>query len=155
MPINVFRDRVYHDISAMIERVLDIGAEEGVIDDYQDAMSVGDVSDVPDVNQAQGGVAGALDPDQLRLIRTDEIGHVDLNAGREGDLNAMSAGDLREVAMGAAVDIRDRHDVGALREGLEDYGGGGRAGGECEGEARMFQRCNGLFEIVPRAQGTC
>lgn len=153
MPIDVFRDRVDHDIGAVVERVLDIGAEEGVVDDDHDAMSVGDGGDVPDVDQTQGGVAGAFDPDQLGLIRADEIGHVDLNAGREGDLDAMSGGDLGEVAMRAAVDIGDRHDVGALREGLEDEGGGGGAGGEGEGEARMFQRGNCLFEIVSGGRG--
>ncbi len=149
MPVDVFGDRVDHDIGAVVEGVLHVGAEEGVVDDDHNAVSVGHRGDVPDIHQAQGGVAGTLDPDQLRLIRADELGHVDLDARRKRDLDAMGGSDFGEVAMRAAVDIRDRDHVGALGERLEDQRRGGGARGECEGEAGMFQRRDRLFEIVP------
>jgi hypothetical protein len=148
MPVDVFRDRVDHNVCAVVERVLNIGAEEGVVDHDHDAMSVGHGGDVPDVDQTQGGVAGAFDPNQFRLLRADELGNVNLNAGRKRDLDAMCCGDFGKVTMGPAVDIRDRHDMGALGQRLKDQGGGGGAGGEGEGEAGMFQRRNSLFKIV-------
>lgn len=91
----------------MVERVLNVGAEEGVIDHNHDAISVGHGGDVSNVNQAQGRIARAFDPYQLGLIRADELGYVDFDAGRESDLNAMGCSDLCEVAMRTAVDIGD------------------------------------------------
>lgn len=140
MPVDVFGDRMNHNIGPMVERVLNVGAEEGIIDHDHDAISVGHRGDVPNVHQAQSRIARAFDPDQLGLVRADEPGHVDLNARREGNLDAMGCRDLGEVAMRPAVDIGDRHDVRTLRERLENQGGRRRAGRKGEGEAGMFQR---------------
>lgn len=107
MPINVLCNRVNHNVCAMVERVLNVGAEEGIINHNHDAISVGHRGNVPNVDQAQGRIAGAFDPYQLGLIRTDELGHVDLNAGRKCDLNTMGCGDFGEVAMCTAIDIGD------------------------------------------------
>lgn len=90
-------------------------------------MLVGDSSHLPDIDQGQGRIAGALDPDQFRLVGPDELGHVDLNAGREGHLDAMRRCDFGKVTMSATVDIRDRYDVRALGERLEDQGSCGGA----------------------------
>ena len=148
MPVNVFGDRVNDNVCAMVERVLNVGTEEGIIDHDHDAISVGHSGDVPNVNQAQRRIARAFDPYQLGFVRADEPGHVDFDAGRESNLNAMGCSNLGEVAMRTAVDVGNRHNVRALRERLENQGGGGRAGGKGEGEAGMFQRSDCLFEII-------
>ena len=49
VPVNVFCNRVNHNVCAMIERVLNVGAEEGVIDHDHDAISMGHRGDVPNV----------------------------------------------------------------------------------------------------------
>ena len=120
MTVDVFGDGVDDNIGAMIEGVLEVRAEEGVVDDDHDAMLVGDGGDGADVDEAQGGVAGAFDPDKLGLVGADEVGDVDLDAGRKGHLDAVGGGDFGEVSMGAAVDVRDGDDVGALGQRLQD-----------------------------------
>lgn len=101
------------------------------------------------VHQAKGGIAGALNPYQLCLVRPDQLGNVDFNAGRKSNLNAVCCCDLGEVAMSAAVDIRDRDNMGALCERLKDGGGCGGAGRERKGVFGMFERSNGLLKVVP------
>lgn len=50
MAINVFCDRVNDNVCAMVERILNVGAEEGIIDHDHDAISVGHGGDVPNVH---------------------------------------------------------------------------------------------------------
>lgn len=61
----------------------------------------------------------------------------------------MRGGDFGEVAMRAAVDVGDGDDVRTCGEGLQYCCCCGGAGGECEGVAGVFERCDGFFEVVP------
>lgn len=108
-------------------------------------MGLGD--DGADVDEAQGRVGGRLDPDELGL-RGDVRRDVDLDLGGEGDFHAVGLCDLGEVAVGAAVDVRDGDDVGAGGEGLEDDSGGRGAGGEGEGVLCVLEGGDGLLEVV-------
>lgn len=112
-------------------------------------MLMGDGCNGTYIHQAKGGIAGALDPYQLCLIRPYQLGYVDFNAGRKSDLNAVCCCDLGEVAMSAAIDIRDRDDVGALCKRLKDGGGCGRARGERKGVFGVFKRSDGLLKVIP------
>lgn len=100
-----------HNICAVIQRILYIRAEESIIDDHHNAVSMRHRGNFPDVNQCQSRVAGAFDPYQLRLIGPDEFGYVDLDIWRECHLDAMGGGDFGKVTMGTTVDIGDRDDV--------------------------------------------
>lgn len=102
--VDVLCDAVDDDVGAVLEWVLDVGGEEGVVDDDHDAGAVGNVGDGADVDQGKSRVGGSLDPDELGL-GLDQGLDVHLNAGCEGDLDAVGRGDLCEVAVGAAVDI--------------------------------------------------
>ena len=68
-------------------------------------MLMRDAGDGADVGQAQCRIAGRLDPDELRLTGTDELGNVKFDAGRKSDLYAMSGGNLRKIAMCPAIDV--------------------------------------------------
>lgn len=48
--VDVLCDGMHDDVGAVVERVLHIGAHEGVVDDDEDAMAVGDVDDGADVD---------------------------------------------------------------------------------------------------------
>lgn len=93
------------DVRAVIKGVLHVGAEEGVVDDDHDPVLMRDGSDLADVDEGQGRIAGAFDPDELCFVRPDQICYVDFDGRRECDLDAVGRGDLCEVAMRTAVDI--------------------------------------------------
>ena len=145
--VDVLCDGVDDDVCAVVEGVLDVGGEEGVVDDDEDAVLVGDCGDGADVDEGEGGVGGGLDPDEL-CVGLDQGLDVDLEGGREGDVDVVGGGHLCEVAVGSAVDIGHGDDVGAGREGLEDVGGGGGARGEGEGVAGVLESRDRLFEVV-------
>lgn len=145
--VDVLGDGVDDDVGTVVERVLHIGREEGVVDDDEDAVLVGDGGDGADVDEGEGGVGGGLDPDEF-CVGLDQGLDVDFEGGGEGDVDVVGGGHLGEVAVGSAVDIGDGDDVRADGEGLEDVGGGGGAGGEGEGVAGVLEGGDGLFEVV-------
>lgn len=63
MAVDVFGDRVHDDIRTVVERVLNIRAEEGVIDNNHDAVLVGNAGYFSDIDEAEGRVRWTLDPD--------------------------------------------------------------------------------------------
>lgn len=75
-------------------------------------------SNISNVYQTQRRIARAFNPDQFRLVRSNELGDIDLNTGRKGDLDAVGLGYFGEIAMGATVDIRYGDHMGASRKGL-------------------------------------
>jgi hypothetical protein len=150
--VDVLCDRVDDDVGAVLERVLDVGGEEGVVNDDHDAGAVGDVGDGADVDEREGGVGGRLDPDELG-VGGDQGLDVDLDAGGEGDLDAVGGGDLCEVTVGAAVDVGDGDDMAAGCERLQDDGGGGRAGGEGEGVLGLLKGGDAVLEVCPVGVG--
>lgn len=56
MPINVLGHRVNDNVCAMVQRILNVWAEERIIDHHHDAMHVCDGCHSPDIDQSQGGV---------------------------------------------------------------------------------------------------
>ena len=56
--------------------------------------------------------------------------------------------DLGEVAVRAAVDVRDGDDVRACGKGLQDVGGGRGAGTESECIPGVLECCDCAFEVV-------
>lgn len=147
--VDVLGDGVHDDIGTMGERVLNIGTHEGVIDNNQDAMAVGDVGDSADVHQAQSGVGGCLNPDQLGLVGADQFLHLLLNGGRKGHINTVVIGDLGEVAVGATVHVGDRDDVGPGSQGLQDDCSGCGAGRESKGIFAVLNSGNSSLEVIP------
>lgn len=120
MTINVFSDGMDHNIRAVIQRILDVWAEERIINHHHNAVSMCHRGNFTNVNQRQCRVAGAFDPDELGLIGPNEFGHVDLDTWRECHLDAMGSGNFGKVTMGTTVDIGDRDHVRALGKRLED-----------------------------------
>lgn len=144
--IDVLGDAVDDDVGPEVERVLDVGRQEGVVDDDEDAMLVGLGDNGADIDEAESRVGRALDPDEAGLV-VDVLADVDLNLGGEGDLDAVGLGDLGEVAMGAAIDVGDGDDVAASSQALQDGGRGCAARGEGQGVAGMLEGSDSRLEV--------
>lgn len=56
MSINVLRNRVDDDVSAVIQRVLNVWAHERIVDYDQDAMAMRNRGNFANINQRQGGI---------------------------------------------------------------------------------------------------
>jgi hypothetical protein len=65
--VDILGDRVDDDIRAMVERVLHIRAEEGVVDHHQYAVLVSLGGYGSDIHEAERGVGWGLDPDEFGL----------------------------------------------------------------------------------------
>lgn len=146
--VDVLGHAVDDDVGAVVERVLDVGGEEGVVDDDEDAVAVGDAGNGADVDEAEGRVTRGLDPDEARVL-VDVLRDVDLDLGRERHLDAVGLCDLREIAVGAAVHIRDGDDVRACGQALEDGGRGSTAAGEGQRIARVLEGRHSSLEVIP------
>lgn len=144
--VDVLGDTVHHNIGAVIKRVLDVRAQEGVVDNNHDAVLVGSSRDGADVDETEGRVAGSLDPYQLGG-RGDVLADVNLDLGGEGDLHTVGLGDLGEVTVGAAIDVGDRDDVRARGKRLEDHGSGGATGREGEGVLGVFEGRHHVLKV--------
>lgn len=147
MAINVLGHGVNNNIGTVVQWVLDVGAQESVIDNDLDAVLVGKVGNSPDIHQAKSRVRGGLDPNELGL-GADQLLHIHLNAGGEGDVDTVRRSNLGEVSVGTAVNIGDRNDVGASSKGLEDIGSSGGAGGEGQSVLGVLESCDGLLEVI-------
>ena len=107
MPIDIFGHRMNHKIGTMIQRILDVRAQESIVDDDHDTFAVRNGRHLSNIHQAQRRIARAFYPDQFRLPWTNHLCDIELNAGRECHLNAVRSRDLGEVPVCATVDIRD------------------------------------------------
>lgn len=73
MAIDVFCYAVDDNVGAVIERVLDIGAEEGVVYNDHNAVLVRYGCDVADIDQGECRVGRRFDPDKFRLVWSDQL----------------------------------------------------------------------------------
>lgn len=73
MAVYVFRHAMDDDVGTVVERVLDVGAEEGIIDNDHDAVLVRYGCDVTDINKGECWVGRRLDPNEFRLVRSDQL----------------------------------------------------------------------------------
>lgn len=148
--VEVLGDGVDDDVGAEGERVLEVGGEEGVVDDEDGArVPLDNGGEGLDVDEAEGWVGGGLDPDHLGVgpeggLDVLEVGHVD-----EGGVEANGGGDAVEVAVGAAVDVVDGDEVVAGLEHVDDGGGGGRPRGKGQPVLPSLQRRNRLLKVLP------
>jgi hypothetical protein len=116
---------VNNNVGTVIKGILDIGAHEGVVDNNKDTTLVGNIGNKSDIDQAKGGVGGGFDPDELSF-GADQVLDLLLNARRERDIDTVRGGNLGEVTVSATVHIRNRDDVRASGQRLEnDRGSGG------------------------------
>lgn len=146
MSVDVLGDRVDDNVGTELERVLEEGRHEGVVDNELGVVLVGNLGNGLDVDETEGRVGGGLDPDELG-VGADGLGNVgSILEVDKGDLDVEGVGDLGEVAVGASVDVVDGDDVGAGGQGADDGGGGGRSGGEGKTVLATLQGSDGGLE---------
>ena len=108
----VLRRRVDDDVGAELERLLQVGRRERVVDDEQRADSVSGVRGLANVDDVQRRVGRRLDPDELDLVV--EVGRevvVELGRGHVREAVALRLVDLGGHPVDAAVDIGDQNDA--------------------------------------------
>ena len=67
MAVEIFRGRMHHDVEAVLERALDIGAGKGVVGGGPDAAALRDRGHAFEVDELQQRIGRRLDPDEPRV----------------------------------------------------------------------------------------
>ena len=80
-----------HEVGAELERPLQVGREEGVVDRHRDAAPVRELGDGGDVGDLHQRVGGRLEEDQPRL-RTQR-------ARDRGEVAGVDPGDAQPIAI--------------------------------------------------------
>jgi hypothetical protein len=62
---DVLGDRVNDHIGTEVKRVLEIGSEEGVVNDHESLLLLADLSDAGNIADLEGGIRRGLGPDNL------------------------------------------------------------------------------------------
>ena len=79
MTVDIFCNAMDDNVGTMIQRILDVWTQKGVIHNNHDPMSVCNGCNVSNVYQTQGRIAGTLDPNQLGIFWSDELFDVKLH----------------------------------------------------------------------------
>lgn len=154
MAVDVFGDRVHNHVCAMIQRILDIRAQEGIVHHNQHAKLMSDVGNSPDVHQAQCWVTGGLNPHQLSVLSLLEHSpEIRLNGAREAGGYAMGVRNLGEITVRATIQITNADDMTARGKTLEDYGSRGEARGKGQRIVGVLEGGYSVLEVG--AVGIC
>jgi hypothetical protein len=142
---------VQDDVGAELERPLEIGRGEGVVDDDHRADLVRGLRRSLDVDHVQQRVRRRLEPDKPRLlVEVLREPLVDLFRREEGDVVALRLVDLRQEPVDAAVDVVDRDDALARVNEMHDRRHGRHAGGEGDAVLSALERGETDLQRRPR-----
>src|SRR6185503_18609291 len=104
--VEVFRGRVDDDIGAELDRSLEGGREEGVVDDDDRRLGVmrcgGEATDVGDAEQ---WIARRLDPEQARLASSDLLRCARRREVGEYELEVLFLGERTQEPLRSAVAV--------------------------------------------------
>jgi hypothetical protein len=158
--VEVLGNRVGDNVGTKTEGLLVVGGHEGVVNDNDGTVAVGDAGDEGDIDHGEGGVGGGLDPDKGGLVGEGSVevgldlslvGNLDAIGDRDVDkrgLNALRGGDLGEVTVGTAVDVTDRDNVAAVGDERRDNSlGDSRARGEGKSRRELVLGSRDVAEL--------
>lgn len=147
MTIKVLGATVNDNVGAQGQRLLEVGGREGVVHNDDGTVGMGDGNNGRDVNDAQGGVGGGLNPDEAGIGTKSSLEVIGVGGQvNEAGLDAQITSDLGKEAIGTTVDIVHSDNMAITGKGVEDGGGGGGAGAEGETMFGTLEAGNGLLK---------
>ena len=136
----VLRRRVEDDVGAEVERVLEVGRRERVVDDDERARRVRRLRGGADVDDVQHRVRRRLDPDHPR-VAVEVLAEVRELRGRQVvEEVALRLVDLRGHPVDAAVDVGDQDDALARVDEVHQRRRRAEPGGERDPVLRVLER---------------
>ena len=130
--VQILRRAVQHHVGAELDRPLNRGAGERVVDDELCAVAVGELGGRRQVRQGEHGVGRRLDEQQLRRRLEGAGGRVEIAGVDVREVQPVPPQDALEVAIRAAVRVVGDDDVIARGEKGGDRRDGRHARGERE-----------------------
>eukprot|EP00042_Codosiga_hollandica_P045113 m.453963 g.453963 ORF g.453963 m.453963 type:complete len:520 (-) comp56942_c0_seq1:105-1664(-) len=149
--VDVLGDRVEGNVSAKLERPLEVRRHKRVVRDENNSRVLGhDIGNCADVNHLQQWVRRRFDPHKLGL-RGDGTLNVlrDLRVDK-GEGETKLAGNEAEKATSASIEIIVGNDMVAGLEQLQTAHGGRQPRAEGDAVLARLERSKGLFEAVAR-----
>jgi hypothetical protein len=107
----VLRERMDHEVGAELDRSLEVGRRERVVDDDELPARVRDLRDRGDVRQAQERVRRRLEEDVAGLLLDRPLDVRRLGGVDVGEADPVALEHAAEEAVGAAVEVVPRDDV--------------------------------------------
>ena len=148
VPVDVLGDRVDDDVRAELQRALEDGGRERVVDDDHDAVLLGELADRLDVRDAPGRVRGGLEVDHLGVVADGLRDLLDLRRVDGGGLDAVLRDGLEE-AHGAAVQrVAPDHVLARVHERPHGARDGAHAGAERRARDAALHLGDELLELV-------
>jgi len=98
-------------VRAEFERILQVGAREGVVDSEYQPLAVCDLRTGRDVDHAQHGIRRALDPEHLRRRVDGRLDFIENGRIDEREADAEAGHHLRKQAVTSSVEIIANDDV--------------------------------------------
>ncbi len=107
------RQRVHHDVGAVIDRPKQDRGRDRVIDDQRHAVGVSDLRERLDVADVARGGADAFAIDGARVVIDQLLDVIGVIRCSEPDGDALARQDVGEQRVRRAVELRHRHEVAA------------------------------------------
>ena len=142
-----FRQRMHHDVGAVVDRTDQIGRRQRVVDDQRHAGLACDFRNRLDIGDAAGGIGDQLDEDRLGARRHRAFETADIVRIGPGDIPAEALERVRELVDRAAIEFSRGDELVAGHHQLlqhDDLRGVPR-GHRQRGRA-AFQRRDALFQ---------
>ena len=150
MAAEILRRRVDDDVGAELERALEEGRGERVVDDEDRARCVRRVRSRADVDHVQHGIRRRLDPDEARAL-VEVLAEIrEVGRGQVVEDVALGLVHLRRHPVHAAVDVRDQNGTVARIDQVHDRRHGAEAGRERDAVLRRLQGCETGLERSAR-----
>ena len=144
----VFRAAMNHDVSAQVDGVAEVGAHEGIVRDEERAVSVGEVSDGPDVGDLHHRVRRRLDEDRLHRFIERGFHFFQIRRVYEFESQAVLFIDETEETDGAAVEVIGGKDRVPRLEEFHDHRNRSHAGGVAGTVTAVLKGANNLLRAL-------
>ncbi len=147
-PARYFVAECTHEVGAVLERALQHGSGEGVVDDGVGTGGVRRLDHAGQVDHLQRRVGRALEPDQRGVLAGGDHGGGVLDVDPHGH-RATAQREVVELAQAALVGVLRHDDLLAVRDQVE-HGGHGR---EPAGEGQAATSLEGTERVLERRPG--
>jgi hypothetical protein len=144
---NVLGDRVNHEVSSEIKRVLAIRRHESVVYDQKNVSFVSDLSQSSDVSEFECGVGRSFHPKEFGVFLEGSVElffvvHINKGGGDVG----MRFQNSSEVSLSTSIHIVNGDDVVSVVESLKDRACGSHTRGERNTVVTVLNSGHGKFK---------
>ena len=156
MAAKIFSSAMDNDISAKVQRPLEIWCQEGIVNDNQKVIFMGYFADSTQITDFHCGVGRCFQKDGFGIGLNGSFNFFLFRSMHRGELYAVFGVEVAEQTEGAAVEIVAGDDVVTRCEQIHNRINCSHTGGKSQGIYTVLQCCQKLLQACTRRVGfTC